>query len=496
MSEQQSSYRQIMKATSIFGGVQVFNIIIRIIRSKFVAILLGPTGMGITGLLNSTITLMSSLTNFGLGISSVKDIAEAYASEDNIRIARIVTVLKRLAWITGLFGTVITIILSPWLSEFTFGNRDYTIPFIWISITLFINQLSLGQLALLQGIRKIKYLANANLIGAILGLIISLPIYYIWGINGIVPVIIITSFFTMFLSWFYSKKIITEKIQINRKSTFNLGKGMLKMGFILSLSTLIGTGTSYILRIFISNTGGLDQVGLYSAGFVIIDTYVGMIFTAMGTDYYPKLSTINNDNSKVRDLVSQQAILALLILLPIIILFLIFSSVAIQILYSKMFLPIESMVNWAILGMLFKAVSWSMGFILFAKSDSKLFIKTAFGFNAIFLINNILGYAILGLTGLGISFLINFIFHYFALLIITKYRYEFYFDKVFYKIFLISILLCASGFCATSVLKIPLLRYSLGLTLFIVSCLFSYREFDKRLNLKELLYVYYAKFKR
>ncbi len=71
------SYRQIMKATSIFGGVQVFNILISIIRSKVMAVLLGPAGIGILGLFNSTIVLLSSLTNFGLGISAVKDIAAA-----------------------------------------------------------------------------------------------------------------------------------------------------------------------------------------------------------------------------------------------------------------------------------------------------------------------------------------------------------------------------------------------------------------------------------
>ena len=54
MHAQQSSYRQIMKATSLFGGVQIFQIIISVIRSKFVAILLGPSGMGIVGLLAST----------------------------------------------------------------------------------------------------------------------------------------------------------------------------------------------------------------------------------------------------------------------------------------------------------------------------------------------------------------------------------------------------------------------------------------------------------
>ena len=74
--EQKSSYRQIVKATSLFGGVQFFQIIISVIRSKFVAILLGPAGMGIVGLLTATTGLVAGLTNFGLGTSAVKNISD------------------------------------------------------------------------------------------------------------------------------------------------------------------------------------------------------------------------------------------------------------------------------------------------------------------------------------------------------------------------------------------------------------------------------------
>lgn len=496
MTEQQSSYRQIMKATSIFGGVQVFNIIISIIKSKFVAIFLGPAGMGIVGLLTATITLIGSLTNFGLGTSAVKDVAEAHASNNNQRIATVVTVLRRLVWVTGILGTLIAIIFSPWLSQFTFGNKDYTLSFVWIAITLLFNQLSSGQLVLLQGMRKLKNLANANLTGSVLGLIISVPIYYFWGIDGIVPVMVISAIVSMIRSWYFARKVKVEKVKVSRQTTIVIGKEMMKMGFILSLSGLIVTGASYLLRIYISNIGGVEQVGLYTAGFVIIETYVGMVFTAMATDYYPKLSAINSDNNKIRDLVGQQATIALLILLPIVILFLVFSSFAIQILYSKRFLPIENMLNWAILGTLFKAASWSMGYILFAKSDSKLFIKTALGFNTAFLAINMLGFSLWGLNGLGATFLINFMIHFIALLIITKYRYQFSFDQTFYRIFLLSIATGITGFIITTFITSPLIKYPLGIILFMGSCIFSYLEFDKRLNLKELVSKYYAKNKK
>ena len=49
-----NSYRSILKGTSIFGGMQVFLILINLVRGKFVAMFLGPEGMGISSLFNAT----------------------------------------------------------------------------------------------------------------------------------------------------------------------------------------------------------------------------------------------------------------------------------------------------------------------------------------------------------------------------------------------------------------------------------------------------------
>ncbi|MGE4287765.1 MAG: O-antigen translocase [Salinivirgaceae bacterium] len=486
MSENQSSYRQIMKATSLFGGVQVFKIIIQIVQSKVVALLLGPHGMGIIGLLNSNLQLLAGLTNFGLGTSAVKNISEAHATGDRKKVALVVWVLRKLVWATGLLGAVLTLVFSSWLSEITFGNRDYTMAFVWISCTLLFNQLSAGQLVLLQGLRQLKHLANANLTGSLLGLVIAIPLYYYYRIEGIVPVIIATSLANMVRSWYFARKVTLEKPISNKQEEKAAGKEMLKMGFMLSLSGLLTIGTAYLLRIFISRTGDVAQVGLYAAGFAIIESYVGLVFSAMSTDYYPKLSAINKDNEKVRTLVSQQATIAILILMPIIVVFIIFSKVIIQILYSTQFLAIEQMLNWAIMGMLLRGVSWSMGFILFAKSDSSLFLKTALGFNTLFLLINLAGYHWGGLTGLGITFLINYSIHFVVLLGLTKKRYEFYFDKLFYKLLLITGLIVLLSFSISFISK-PFLKYIFGAVIILIATAYALYELDKRMNLKEIL---------
>lgn len=485
MKENQSSYRSIMKATSLFGGVQVFKIIIAIVRSKFIAIFLGPAGMGIEGLLSSATGMISSLTNFGLGVSAVRNIASANESGNHTKIIKITSVVRKLVWLTGLFGALATIILAPNLSQITFGNQEYTLPFVWLSCTLLFNQLTSGQNVLLQGMRKLQYLAKANLAGSIAGLLISLPLYYFFGINGIVPALITISVLSFLFTWYFASKIKLEKVKVKIKEIFFEGKEMLKMGFVLSLSGLITVGSSYIIRIYIGDNGGIDDVGLYTAGFAIIFSYTGLIFNAMATDYYPKLSGVSNDSLKTNLLINQQAEIALLILAPILTIFLIFINWIILILYTTKFLPINEMIHWAALGMYFKVVAWSLGFVLLAKGNSKIFFWSELITNIYMLIFNVLGYKYYGLEGLGFSFLVSYFFLVIQVYFIVKYKYEFKFNYHLNKIFGIQFMIGVLCFCTMKFIQIPW-AYILGIPFIILSSWYSFFELDKRMDIKEL----------
>ncbi|WP_308991944.1 O-antigen translocase [Mariniflexile litorale] len=486
MKEHKSSYRQIMKATSLFGGVQVFNIIISIIKSKAIAVLLGPKGMGIASLLSSTVELISSLTNFRLGNSAVKDIAAAHTSGDDNKISKIISVFRKLVWVTGILGAIVTIILAPWLSEFTFGNNHYTWAFVWISVTLLLNQLSSGQLVLLQGMRQLNYLAKANMVGAVAGLCIAVPIYYFYGIDGIVPTMIITSIVSMLTSWYFSNKIKIKTIPVSKKDLITDGKGMMQLGFMLSLSSLMTVGESFLVRSYISNTGGLEDVGLYGAGFAIIGTYVGLIFSAMGTDYFPRLSGVAHDNKETKILVNQQSEIGVLILAPLLTVFLIFINWIVIILYSTKFIPVNDMIHWAALGMFFKVVSWAIGFILIAKGASKTFFWSELLGTSYLLILNLLGYHFFGLEGLGVSFFIAYFLVLIQVYLIAKYKYQFSFNLEFSKIFAIQFLLAIVCFLISRYMPSPY-SYIAGTAIIIITSWYTYIELDKRLDIKNII---------
>lgn len=486
MRESKNSYKQIFKATSIFGGIQIFNIIVNIVRSKFVAVLLGPAGLGITALFTTTITLITNITSFGLGTSAVKNVAAAVATGDEHKLGTTVGVFRRLVWITGGLGFVFTLITAPWLSKLTFGSNAHSLAFVVLSITLLFSQISAGQSVILRGMRKIQHLAKASVYGSLTGLIISIPLYYFFKEKGIVPAIVLSAITTLLLSWFYASKIKIPVVTINRSTINSEGRDMLKMGILISLSSIFTIGAAYIVRIFIRENGGLMQVGLFTAGFAIINTYVGMVFKAMSTDYYPRLSSISSDNDKCRMEVNQQTEIALLILAPILSIFLVFIKMGVVLLYSTRFLGVIEMLHWATLGVFFKAISWSIAFLFLAKSDSKAYFWNEFTANVYMLILNILGYYYFGLTGLGLSYLVGYAIYAIQVYFLTNMLYGFAMNAPVVKIFIVQFVMII--ICLTSSFYLnETMVYIFGCVIIIISCLYSWKELNHRMGIKQMI---------
>ena len=486
MSQDKSSYRQIFKATSLFGGVQVFNIIISIVRSKAIAVLLGPVGMGISGMLLSTVTLISSLTSFGLGVSGVKDVAAAYEVGDARKVSYTAAILNKLIWWTGIFGVAAMLSLSPILSKITFDTYEYTWSFILLSVTLFLGQVVLGKNAILQGTRKLKWLAYANVLSSVIALIATLPLYYFFGVAGIVPAMIIISLVTFVVTQVFYVKLRFDLPIIESSETWLKGKAMMKLGFFLSLSGLIVSGCAYLVRLFISRSGTLEDIGFYNAGFGIVNSYVGIVLTAMATDYYPRLSGVISDKKSYIETVNQQGNVALLILGPIITIFVVACNYIITLLYSEEFLPISDMMRYAIIGIFFRAASWLLGYILLAKGSSKLFFGCELIANIYMTLLNCICFYYWGLTGLGISFIVGYILYLAQMLIVTHKYFGFRFSKDFVRLFIIQLTIALVALWGVNSSFSMTKDYIVGAGVIILSSIISLVGINKIIDLKQL----------
>lgn len=475
-----------LKATSLFGGVQIFSILISIIRTKIVAVLIGPVGVGIVELYTSTINLIKSFSDFSLQISAVRDVSIAYKSGDPEKFSQTAALVTKIVWFTGILGTVICLLGSPFWSKLTFGDYSYTLGFAVLSCILLINQLERGNVILLQSTEHYKYLAFSGVIGNMLGLLTTVPIYYFLGIDGIIPVLIITAATAYILSYYYVSKIEIKRSILSNKYVVNKGREMLRQGFLISVNYLLSALVFYVLRIFITDRGGVAELGLYSAGFAVVNTYVGLVFQAMSQEYYPRISALSSDKVKFNNAINNQVFITLLILGPLVSVFLAFSDYILSLLYSEKFVGASTLMAISMVGVLFQAPSWCMSYSMLARGDNKTFLIFETIAKMLRIIMDICFYLVWGLTGLGVSFFLSYVYYTVQCSWVCYNRHQFFLMRRNILLLVAFVIIGLSSIIIYENVEL-VYRLFMGISVVLLVSSYSYNQLNKIINIKSFI---------
>lgn len=479
-----SNYNRAIKYTGLFGGVQVITLLTSILRNKLVAVILGPSGLGLISVYNSVIKLLNDSTNLGISFSAVKNISETFFDNDSEKLLNQINIVRSWSLLTALLGTSICIILASTLSFFTFKNYDHTLSFILLSPIVGMMAISGGELAILKGIRQLRKVAISSVLGAISTLIISIPLYYIWGMKGIILSLLLTTLTTTLIIINYSFRIFPFRLHQNYKSYLKNGSPMIKLGIAFIMAGVLGSGVEYIIRAFILQTSSIDMVGLYNAGYALTVTYAGMIFAAMETDYFPRLSAAHKDNRQMNQIVNQQIEIAILLISPLMVIFLIFLPIILPMFYSSQFLPVIGMAEYATFGMVIKAITLPIAYITLAKGDSLAYFILELLYDISIVVFIILGFNKYELSGTGIAITLAGAFDLIIVYIFARMKYKFRLSKDVFQIFIIQIIWIIFAFIATSLNK-NLTYWMIGISCIISSLLITFYFLRKKTDILE-----------
>ncbi|UFS71082.1 O-antigen translocase [Geomonas sp. RF6] len=421
------SYKRILETTLIMGGSSVVNTILGILRTKVLALMLGPSGIGLAGIYTTVTSLLSTVCGMGIGESGVRQIAGAVGSNDDEAVARTIITIRRSALISGVVGCVVLFIFCGTVSRFTFGTRGHTFDLALLSLTILFGAVSSGQTALIQGVRRIGDLAKLSMIGALLGTVFSIPIIYAFGQRGVAYFLLAVSATSILTSWWYARKVSTKKVTMTWRESMTEAKPLLKLGSALMCGTLMIACTQYFLRVFIVRNLGLDAAGIYQASTTLSLIYVGVILNAMLTDFYPRLSEASHDNAECASLINKQIEVGLLLAVPGILAIMTCAPFVIAVFYSSKFLLAVDILRWQILGVMLQVVAWPIGFILRAKGNGKLFFETELFANATHLGFAWIGVTTFGLPGAGAAFFVMNLCYFGLIFLIARSNYAFSF---------------------------------------------------------------------
>lgn len=389
----------VVKAFGLFGSVQFFTMLFSVVRTKLVAVWIGPAGVGLFGVFNTTLDMLASVTQLSMRTSAVKEIAQE--RENTSTIARTV---RRWAFALGIAGTVLCAAGAPLLSQWTFGDTHHSWNYIVLSLSLLFTSLTGGESALLQGKHLLKDLAKASVWGNMLGLAVSVPLFYFFRIDSIAWSITAYSL-AAFIAFFFLRYKVTFSGGSGWRETYERGKGFISLGIYLTVSSAALYLGYYIFMSYLMAKGGAEEVGYYQAGFTIINKYAGVVFMVLGMEFYPRLASVAGKPLREGAFVNHESRLVITALVPVVIALICFRGVAVDILYDSRFEVIGGYVAWGIIGTLLRAVSWCMSYVMIVRGDSKVYLAVELSSVAIYLVANIVGYSRWGITGLGYAYL-------------------------------------------------------------------------------------------
>ena len=358
------------------GGAQGLNYIVGLLRVKVVAVLLGASGVGLISLYQSAISLVGTASGLGIGSSGVREVAQAYGKKDATKAAQTVSVLRSACWATGLLGWGLAAALAKPISEWVFGTPEHAFGITVLGATLLMGSVSGGQMALLQGVRRIGDLARANVAGMVINTVITISLYVWLGQKGIVPVLLANSAVALAVSWWFAQRVKVEPVALTWRDTFHGAGHLVGLGIAFMWSGLLGAGLDIVTRVIITREYGVAAAGYYQAAWALSGMFAGFILAAMGADFYPRLTGVIQDRVQATRVVNEQTEIGVLLALPGLLATLVFAPLIIRIFYTAEFVAGAVLLPWFLLGIFGRVVSWPLGFIQLAKGAGRWFMAT------------------------------------------------------------------------------------------------------------------------
>jgi PST family polysaccharide transporter len=379
-----SSSRGLIKSMLVIGSAQVVTILISIVRIKVLAVLLGPSGVGLLSIYNSLKDMVTQTAGLGMGSSGVREIASSRGEDATL--SRVRRVLFAAHLVQGTPAMVVVWVLRDQIATWLFGNAARATEVGLIGVAILLTLLATAQTTLLQGLRRIGDLGRVTVFGAFAGMVVGLSAVWLRGESGLIWFILVQPLATVLIARHYTGRLpkpATARLSLGE--TWEVWKPMARLGAAFMLGGLATTATLLLVRGRISQELGLDAAGHFAAAWGITMTYVGFLLGAMGADYYPRLTEVIHDRVAAVRLMNVQAQLGLAVGGPVLLLLIGLAPWVITLLYSADFEPAVTLLQWQTLGNVFKLASWAMSFSIVAAARAKTFFFMELSFNIVFL---------------------------------------------------------------------------------------------------------------
>ena len=425
-----TSYDHVLKYTGIFGGVQGLKMLISVARMKLTAVILGSIGMGLITVYNRVFEFLNSASNMGIPLNATRKTSELFEEGTAEQITHQVMVIRTWVLWSALLSVLICLFFSPVISYFFFEKDwHHWLEVMIIAPVAVCNIIAEGECAILKGLRQVRKVAIIEALLAPGTLICTIPLYYLFGIHGIIIGLIACGILSAVMHFSFSLRLVSYKVRPLSQKTFCEGLPLIKVGIPYVLAGVANAGLQMVIPAIILVHHTMKEVGHYNAGWTLMIGYSGLVFMALESDYFPRLSSVNNDKRRMNDTINQQIDACTLILAPLLILLVVFMPFVLRMLYEEEFLVVTGMATLSVFYPLLRCMSLPIGYSILAKGHSIAYLVLEVIYDVLIGLLIWWCYNSFGLTGAGLALSIGALYDVVLYFLFCHFRYGFMFKK-------------------------------------------------------------------
>jgi PST family polysaccharide transporter len=406
--------------SSIYSAIATgIKMLTMLLMSKIVAVFLGPDGIGLIGQLSNFVMITAAIAGGAINIGVVKYVAEYAAAKQEALPRFIATCFTVLFWLSLAVAFPLVVFSSFWANTIL-NDTQFRDVFILQGFTLYLFGLNICIVSVLNGLKKYRMLNMVNITTSLLGLCVSYILIVCLSTRGALYAIVANQSIALFVTLW-----ITRKEELIRRSIFTF-KGELSDIRRLSafvLMTLVSTAAVPFVQLMIRNMVitdlGLSQAGIWESVSRISAMHLLFITTTLSTYYLPRLSEISSLPVLRNEVVRMLKVVMPFIITTSMAIFL-FRNLLISLLFTADFQQGEALFKWQLIGDIFKAASWIIGYQMHAKAMTRTFIITELAGGALYFFLSVICLEGFGLIGASVAYALSYAVYLFGMIFVFR----------------------------------------------------------------------------
>jgi PST family polysaccharide transporter len=358
-------------------------VLLSVVRAKIVAIELGAPGVGILGIVMTSVALASTALGLGLGASGVRAVAASEDGDGRRSIAQVAVVRGSIA--LALVAGPLVCLGWWWWGDLLVPDADASELAPWVALSVVAAIGTAGTSALLNGLRRIGALAASTALGSAVGTLVFLLAMQVSDRWGLIAAFAAVPTATVVVGAVMARSTYPRRARVTRRLWAPELARMLVLGLAISSSVILTNASQVVARVWVSHELGLAQAGLVQACMAVGAVYLGSVLTALGAEYYPRISMLREDPDAMNRAANDQVRVVLTLGAPLIVWMIATAPWLLVLLYSAEFQEAHTLLRLLVIGDVFKLVGWCTGFLFMAREARLKFVVVEVSWNAFFL---------------------------------------------------------------------------------------------------------------